>query len=181
MSYWRRGERKTKLTHLCLSSLKWDIGKQCRPRSGVQIRRLIWVYTVSIKNENKNTPDTPKLGNGLVKFIRMAQLTSKKGLIPYKNAADHHDSVTQVMQNYFTLKKCMSHVTRKRVFEGLRPGKIQTSMLSSRSWLVLNFFILDSVGSKQQRRWSDRMDAQADLRLVVHIWHKTCVLMTWLI
>ena len=60
-----------RLTHLCLASHKWDIGKPFRPRSDAA-ERGVWSGSklfalsseISTKHDNnKNLLDTPYIGN----------------------------------------------------------------------------------------------------------------------
>ena len=57
-----------------------------------------------------------------------------------------------------------------------RPAQLQKLAWGLKFWLQ-KLETLHYLGSEQQRRWSDCADAQADLRLVVRIWHKTRFLM----
>ena len=54
------------LTHISLASHFRDIGKQCRPRSDAAEHCLLTGISIRNKIEMKSTPDTPKMGNGLV-------------------------------------------------------------------------------------------------------------------
>ena len=64
----------------------------------------------------------------------------------------------------------MSHVMRKPVFRGLRPGLTQSGLLSYNDWLEFwNFkysvYRYYTIQRANNRRWSDCADAQSDLRL----------------
>ena len=72
------------LTHLCLASHIWYISKQCRPRSDAA-ERGVWsvsilfalITGIPIKHgNNKNWPDTPKTGNGLVQSVQVERVHS---------------------------------------------------------------------------------------------------------
>ena len=74
------------LTYLCLASLKWDIDKQCRPRSDAA-ERSVWSGStlfalttgISIKHgNNQNWPDTPLIGNELVQSVEIEESTRHK-------------------------------------------------------------------------------------------------------
>ena len=73
------------LTHISLASHFWDIGKQCRPTSDAA-ECSFWSESSLFANRNiywnrikitKSTPDTPKIGNGLVQLIWMDGFTSQ--------------------------------------------------------------------------------------------------------
>ena len=55
-------------THISLASHFWDIGKQCRSRSGSSLFANRNIYLEKNKNEKV---DTPKIGNGLIQSIWM--------------------------------------------------------------------------------------------------------------
>ena len=59
------------------------------------------------------------------------------------------------------------------------PAQLQKLALGLKFWLQ-KLETLHYLGSEQQRRWSDCVDAQADLTFVVRIWHKTHFLMAGL-
>ena len=62
------------LTYISLASHFWDISKQGRPRSDAWLGSSLFAYRNFYSKQNKNeksTPDTSKIGNGLVLLIRM--------------------------------------------------------------------------------------------------------------
>ena len=65
------------LTHLCLGSHFWDLGKHCGPRSAASDQCLQCLHTgISIKKkQNEKVPDTPKIGNGHIQMIKVEEST----------------------------------------------------------------------------------------------------------
>ena len=88
MSEWEVGLRISEhaLTHLCLASHKMDIGKLCRPRSdatkrGVWSGSTLFALTRGISIyycTNRNSPDTPSIGNGSVQRVKVVEYTRHK-------------------------------------------------------------------------------------------------------
>ena len=105
------------LTHLSLASNKRDIGKKCRPRSdaaehGVWSGSTLFALSseVSSKHDNnKNLPDTPCIGSGLVQRVKVEEsIRDKISDLQTKidicaNSVDPDETVTRSLIRTYTI------------------------------------------------------------------------------